>query len=107
MLQFTLNSERDPYDASLRKLLEAHVKYERMSAARSFSLHLLAIVSAVVWLGVVWPSLLPSQVRAVALALWAVLLLFAVCAGAEEWAWHRKVARYRSEHQAKQQEGAG
>jgi hypothetical protein len=103
MLQFTIDSELDPKSASLRKLLEAHVIYERMSAAKSFSLHLLAIVSAVVWFGEVWPSLLPSQVRAVAVALWAVLLLFAVCAGAEKWAWHRKVARYRSEHQARQQ----
>ncbi len=107
MLQFTINRHADPKGASLRRLLEAHVRYERVSAAKSFSLHLLAIVSAVVWLGEMWPSLLPSQLRAAALALWGVLLLFATCASVEEWAWRRRVARYRSEHQAKQKEGTG
>jgi len=106
MLQFTINRDRDPNDASLRRLLEAHAIYQRMSAAKLFSLYLLAIISAVVWMGEMWPSLLSSQARTVALALWGVLLLFAVCAGVEEWAWHRKVARYRSEHRPKQEEGA-
>lgn len=107
MLQFTVNRGRDPNDVALRRLLEAHVIYARMNAAKSFSLHLLAVVSAVVWFGEVWPSLLSSQVRAVALALWGVLLLFTICASVEEWVWHRKVARYRSEHQAKRKESAG
>lgn len=106
MLRFTINSGRDPDGASLRKLLEAHLIYERMGAAKLFSLHLLAIVGVVIWLGEMWPSLLPSQVRVAALALWGCLLLIAVCAGVEEWAWHRRVERYRREHQAKQNEGA-
>ncbi|MGH7765875.1 MAG: hypothetical protein ACREQP_00345 [Candidatus Binatia bacterium] len=103
MLQFTINKDRDPNEASLRRLLKAHIIYERMSSAKSFSLHLLAVVSAVVWLGEIWPSLLSSHALSIALALWGVLLVFAICAGVEEWAWHRRVARYRSEHQAKQE----
>jgi len=106
MLQFTINRDFDPDRASLRKLLEAHLIYERISAAKSFSLHLLTIVGAVVWIGAMWPSLLPSEVRVVALTLWGVLLFFTICASVEEWAWHRRVERYRREHQAKQNEGA-
>jgi hypothetical protein len=107
MLQFTIDNELDPKSASVHRLLEAHLVYQRMSAAKTFSLHLLAIVGVVVWLGEMWPVLLPSEVRVFALTLWAVLLVFTICASLEEWAWHRKVARYRSEHQARQQEGAG
>jgi hypothetical protein len=107
MLQFTINRDLDPDGASLRRLLEAHVIYERMSGAKKFSLHLLAIVGVVVWVGAMWPALLPSQVLEPALALWGVLLFLAILASVEEWLWHRKVERYRREHQAGQKEGAG
>ena len=106
MLQFTINKERDPADTSLRKMLEAHLIYERMSAAKKFSLHVLAIVSVVVWVGAKWPDLLPPKVLDSTLVLWVGLLFFAVLAGVQEWLWHRRVARYRSEHQAKQREPA-
>jgi hypothetical protein len=106
MLQFTLKRDRDPNDASLRRLLEAHVVYERMSGAKKFSLHLLAIVGAVLWVGAMWPALLPPQVLYSALMLWLGLLFFAILASIEEWLWHRKVARYRSDQQTKQKSGA-
>ncbi|HEY3303783.1 MAG TPA: hypothetical protein VGL70_09665 [Candidatus Binatia bacterium] len=106
MLQFTVNRDLDPDSASLRRLLEAHFTYARMSAAKSFILHLLAIVSGAVWVGAMWPGVLPLQVLDSALALWAALLLFAILTSIEEWLWHRKVARYRSEHPPKQKEGA-
>ena len=106
MLQFTIDNDRDSHSVSLRTMLEAHVIYERMSAAKKFSLHLLAIVGVVVWVGAEWPSLLPARLLDSALALWVGLLFFAVLATLEEWLWHRKVARYRDKHQAKQMEGA-
>jgi membrane protein implicated in regulation of membrane protease activity len=107
MLQFTINRDRDPDSASLHRLLEAHVVYERMAAAKKFCLDLLAFVGVVVWLGAMWPALLPQRVLDSALAVWVSLLFFAVLATVEEWLWRRKVARYRDEHQAKQKEGAG
>jgi len=102
MLQFTINRDLDPDGASLRRLLKAHLRYERMSKAKSLCLHLLAIVSVVVWVGAMWPSLLPAQVQVLTLALWGALLFFTIWASVEEWSWHRRVARYRSEHQVKQ-----
>ena len=107
MLQFTINRDRDPNSASLRRLLEAHVIYEQMVAANKFSLHLLAIVGVVIWVGAEWPAFLSPQLLDSALAIWVGLLFFAMLATVEEWLWHRKVARYRDEHQARQKEGAG
>jgi membrane protein implicated in regulation of membrane protease activity len=107
MLEFTINRDRDPNRASLRRLLEAHVIYERTAAAKEFSLHLLAIVGVVIWVGAEWPAFLSPQLLDSALAIWVGLLFFAILASIEEWLWHRKVARYRDEHQAKQKQGAG
>jgi hypothetical protein len=104
MLQFTVQKDLDPNSASLRRLLEAHLTYVKMSAAKSFFLHLLAVVSVAVWIAAMWPGVLPLQVLDSALALWVVLLFFAVLTSVEEWLWHRKVARYRSEHPPKQKE---
>ena len=106
-MQFTINRDLDPDRSSLRPLLEAHFKYERMSAAKSRYLHLLAIVGVWVWLGAMWPSLLPAQVEEFVLVVWGVLLLIAAWASVETWAWHRRMTRYLSEHQAKQREQVG
>ena len=105
-MQFTINRDLDPDRSSLRPLLEAHCKYERMSAAKSRYLHLLAIVGVWVWLGAMWPSLLPAQVEEFVLVVWGALLLIAAWASVETWAWHRRMKRYLIEHQAKQREHA-
>lgn len=97
MLRFVIDPESEPDHASLRRLLEAHVVYERMASAKRVSLHLLAIVSVVLWLGAMWPHLLPPRLLDSALAIWAGLLLIAVLAAIEERLWDRKVARYRDE----------
>ncbi|HKA35112.1 MAG TPA: hypothetical protein VKH64_18000 [Candidatus Binatia bacterium] len=102
MLKFTIQHPFDPNNASLRRLLEAHVVYERMTAAKKFGLHLLAAVGAIVWLGAEWPQFLPARVLDSALAVWAALLFFCVLATVEEWVWHRKVSRYIDEQQTKQ-----
>jgi polyferredoxin len=106
MLQFTVHQELDPDSGSLRRLLEAHLTYARMSAAKSLFLHLLAVVSVAVWFGAMWPGVLPLRVLDSALALWVSLLFFAMLTSIEEWLWRRKVTRYRSERHPKQTENA-
>ncbi len=106
MLQFTLHNDLDPDGDSVRKLLEAHLTYTRMTVAKSLLLHLLAVVSVAVWIGAMWPAVLPQTVLDSALALWVAILFFAVLASIEEWLWRRKVTRYRREHPPKLQEGA-
>ena len=105
-MQFTVDKELDPKGSSLRSLLDAHVRYERVSAAKKLYLHLLAAVGALVWLGAIWPSLLSVEVEDFALALWGGIFLLILWASFDEWAWHRRVKNYRKEQQSKQGEGA-
>jgi membrane protein implicated in regulation of membrane protease activity len=106
MLQFTVHKDLDPNSASLRRLLEAHFTYARMSAAKSLFLHLLAVVSVAVWIAAMWPGVLPLRVLDSALALWVSLLFFAILTSIEEWLWHRKVTRYQSEQAAETKKDA-
>jgi polyferredoxin len=92
MSHFTL-PERD--GEGVRRLLQAHERYARMSGAKTFALHLLAVVSVALWIGAMWPALLPAAVLYDALGLWVALLIFAVLASVEEWLWRRQVAQYR------------
>lgn len=93
MSHFTL-PEHDS-DHGVRRLLEAHQRYARMSGAKTFALHLLAVVSVALWIGAMWPALLPATVLDDALGLWAALVFFAVLASVEEWLWRRQLAQYR------------
>jgi membrane protein implicated in regulation of membrane protease activity len=47
------------------------------------------------WIGAMWPAILPPVVLDDALGIWLALLLFAVLASAEEWIWRRRVAQYQ------------
>jgi len=100
MLQFTTSKGLERDRSKLRALLEAHYAYDRMSAARSVSVHLLALVSVFVWLAACWPSLFSAQAQAFAVELWGVFLFIALLAGTEEWRWHCRRARYLAEYQA-------
>jgi hypothetical protein len=84
-------------EVKLRVLLEAHYTCKRMSMARSCLVHLLALVSALVWLVAYWPSVFPAQLYAVAGALWGVLLVVVLVTSAKEWQWYRRRARYLAE----------
>ncbi len=87
-------------DEQIRRLLEAHRRYARMSGAKTFALHLLAVVSVALWVGAMWPAALPASILDDALALWLALVGFAVLASIEEWLWRRRVAQYQSDRQA-------
>ena len=101
-MQFTINRDFDCVGTSLRPLLEANFRYERISAAKVRNLHWLSFIGFWVWLAAIWPSLLPAPVEDVVLVLWAILFLIAVWTIVQSWTWHRKLTRYLSEHQAKQ-----
>lgn len=93
-MEIPFNRNRDSDGPKLRRLLEACYEYERMSAARSFSVHLLAIVSIFVWLGAGWPSLLSTEVQIAALGLWGMFFCLALWMGMEEWLWCRRRESY-------------
>ena len=98
MRHFTVH-EADAGDA-VRRLLEAHRRYARMSGAKTFALHLLALVSLALWIGAMWPAVLPVPLLDDALAVWIAVLCFAVLASIEEWLWRRRVAQYQFDRQA-------
>ena len=103
-MEIPLDRERDPDGSKLRRFLEACYMYERMSAARSFSVHLLALVSVFVWLQAGWPSLLPMNVRIFALGLWGMFFCLALWLSVEEWMWCRRRTRYCAQYHGKQKE---
>jgi hypothetical protein len=96
MLQFTIDPNRTDSTA-VRKMLDAHVVRERMASAKSVSLHLMAALSVIVWLGAKWPGLMPTRLLDAALAVWAAFLFVYLVAALEEWLWYKEAARYQSE----------
>lgn len=101
--RFTIDDRTDCTDA-VRRLLEAHRRYARMSGAKTFALHLLAVIGAALWIDAMWPAVLPRLLRDDALAIWLGLLCFAVLATVEEWRWRRRVAQYRLDRTASRDE---
>src|SRR5207247_10271130 len=91
MLQFTVSQGPERDRSKFRALLEAHYAYERMSAARSVSVHLLALVSVFVWLGACWPLLFSAQAQAFVVEIWGVLIFISILAGLEEWRWYYRM----------------
>lgn len=85
MLQFTFNRKLDPDGSKLRQLLEAQITYEQTSTFRSLYFHLLAIAAVPLWLEVIWPDLLPSEIRLLTLILWGALLCLAAGAATLEY----------------------
>jgi hypothetical protein len=93
MLQFRFNRKLDPDGSKLRKLLETQITYEQLSSFRSFYVHLLAIAAVPIWLELIWPNLLPSQLRLVVVMLWGTLLSLACWAAIQEYLSRRALTR--------------
>jgi hypothetical protein len=73
--------------------LESQFAYERMSAARSWFAHLLAVLGFVIWLEAIWPDLISSEVRFFALALFAAVLFLTIRAAIAEFLSRRRLKR--------------
>jgi hypothetical protein len=96
MLQFTIDPDQTDSTA-VRKMLDAHVVRERMASAKSVSLHLMAALSVIVWLGAKWPGLMPTRLLDAALAVWAAFFFVCLVAALEEWLWYKKAERYQQQ----------
>jgi hypothetical protein len=103
-VEIAFNRDHDPDGSKLRRLLEACSECERMSAARSFSVHLLAIVSVFVWLEAEWPSLLPADMRILAVGLWGMFFCLALWMSMEEWIWRRRREDYFAQYHESRRE---
>jgi hypothetical protein len=89
-MEIRFDRELDPDGTKLRTFLEAHETYERLGAARSFFVHLLALVGVIIWLDAQWPDVLPRQVYESAFGLWDVFFCIAFSTSIGEWIWYRR-----------------
>jgi uncharacterized membrane protein (DUF485 family) len=97
MPQFRASQTPPDDETKLLMLLQAQYTYKRMSMARSCSVHILALVSVLVWLVAYWPAFFPAHMYAFTGALWGVVLFLVIVISAEEWKWYRRRARYLAE----------
>jgi hypothetical protein len=93
MIQFSVDKNSDPDRSKLRGILEAQFTYERMVAARSCCVHLLAVTGVVIWLEVIWPDLLPSDIQFFSLTVFGGILFLVLRAAIEEVISRRKLKR--------------
>jgi hypothetical protein len=94
ILQFTIDKDNDPDRSKLRAILQAQFACERMRAARSWFIHLLAVVGVIIWLEELWPDLVPVDVRIFTLAVFGGILFLSIRAAIEEVVSRRTLTRY-------------
>jgi hypothetical protein len=94
ILQFTIDKDNDPDRSKLRAILQAQLAYERMRAARSWFIHLLALVGVIIWLEELWPDLVPADVRFFTLAVFGGILFLSIRTTIEEVVSRRRLTRY-------------
>ena len=93
-MEVRFNKQLDPDRSRLRRILEVQVAYERMSAARSMLVHLLAFVGVVIWLEAISPDLLPQEARVFTFILWGSFLFLTLWVAVEEYVLWRKLTGY-------------
>jgi hypothetical protein len=94
ILQFTIDKDNDPDRSELRAILQAQLAYERMRAARSWFIHLLAVVGIGIWLEAIWPDLVSAEVRFFTLAVFGAILFLTIRTVIEEVVSRRRLKRY-------------
>ena len=103
-MEIKFDKAHDPDGMKLCKLLTAHETYERLGAARSLVVHLLALVGILVWLDAGWPDLLPRLIQTAAFTLWEVFFCLTLSTSIGEWIWYRRQMYYWAKYHEKQKE---
>lgn len=93
-LGFTIDKTRDPDGETLRAVLAAQLTYERMRAARSWLIHMLALVGVIIWLEAIWPDMVSADVRFFTLAAFGGILFLTMRAAIEEVVSRHRLKRY-------------
>jgi hypothetical protein len=71
---------------------------------RVFFVPILAVIGGIVWLELLWPTLLPECARVAIPALWRAGCIVVLVAAVLEWTWYRRLMRRLAEYQAPQRE---
>jgi hypothetical protein len=93
ILGIGIDKQLDPDRSQLRRVLETQFAYERMSAARSMLVHLLAFLGVVVWVTAISPDLFPKEARLFTVILWGSFLFLTIWVAVEEYLLSRKLTR--------------
>jgi hypothetical protein len=106
MATFTFTVPPNADKKKLHALIEAQLLYEKMNETRLFFVHALALISALLWLCLYWPTLFSQSTQAFLCALWGTcgLATLAVCLWQQSW--HRRRTDRLAEYEAGQREEA-
>ena len=92
---------KDPDGRRMAELIRASSQAERFGALRSLTIHALAVLGVVLWVGVAFPRHFPEGLRRYALAGFATVALGALVALALEARWQGVQRRCMRENDAK------
>lgn len=73
VLEIRTEPRTDPDGRRMRELLQAIAEVERYAALHALTIHALAGIGVLLWVGVAFPALLPDTLRRYALAGFAVV----------------------------------
>lgn len=104
MSSFTFSVPHGADQKKLEALIEAQFMYERINEARLFCIHLLAIISAPLWLCTWWSTVFSQNTRAFLLALWSVCGLATFAVSTLQWVWYRRRTQRLADYKATAQE---
>ena len=91
----------------LQALIEAQLTYERINEARLFFVQVLALIGALVWLCLGWPTLFSQNARAFILALWGTCSLATFAVSVRQWVWYQRRAHRFAEYEVTPRERSG
>jgi len=98
VLEIRTAPKTDPDGRRMRELLEAIAQVERYAVLHALTVHALAAIGAVLWLGVAFPSILPDGVRRFTLACFAAIGAVTVAVLVLERRWQNVQRRRMSEN---------
>jgi hypothetical protein len=107
MATFTFAVPQGADQKKLQALIEAQLMYERMNEARLFFIHVLAVISVLLWFYICWPALFSQSERAFILALWGTCSLATLAVSVCQRVWSRRRAHRLTEYETTRREGTG
>ena len=89
VVEIRTSSARDPDGQHFRDLVRAIDQVNRLGATRVLAMHGLAALGLVLWMDLVWPTMIPELLRNLAILAFAATAVGAVVAMVLESRWQR------------------
>jgi hypothetical protein len=102
VLEIRAEPKTDPDGRRLRDLLEAIGQVERYAVLHTLTVHALAAIGVVLWVGVAFPAVLPDSLRCYALAGFAAVAAGTIAVLVLERRWQREQRRRMRENDVRE-----